>query len=155
MPLNKKTKTADGWTPVRVRREWLNVVREAGELQPKASPTLDLTTCSEPKLLEYACKVACSYILGWLDPVREKELKELEDAHKLKTANVVAKVFGGFGHAGIRRVDLHCREREGNLLSLLGYEYRGGSFLSQERQARREKRAARENALNGPSLESV
>ena len=91
MPLNKKTKT---WTPVRVRREWLNVVREAGELQPKASPTLDLTTCSEPKLLEYACKVACSYILGWLDPVREKELKELEDAHKLKTANVVAKVFG-------------------------------------------------------------
>ena len=91
MPLNKKTKT---WTPVRVRREWLNVVREAGELQPKASPTLDLTTCSEPKLLEYACKVACSYILGWLDPVRQKELKELEDAHKLKTANVVAAVFG-------------------------------------------------------------
>ena len=33
-------------------------------------------------------------ILGWLDPVREKEVKELEEAHKLKTANVVAEVFG-------------------------------------------------------------
>ena len=94
MPWRKKTKTADDWKPVRVRKEWLDVVREAGELQPKASPTLDLTTCSEPKLLEYACKLACSTILGWLDPVREKELKELEDAHKLKTANFVARVFG-------------------------------------------------------------
>ena len=94
MPWNKKTKTADDWKPVRVRKAWLDVVREAGELQPKASPTLDLTTCSEPKLLEYACKLACSTILGWLDPVRQKEVKELEDAHKLKTANVVAKVFG-------------------------------------------------------------
>ena len=70
------------------------MVREAGELQPKASPTLDLATCSEPKLLEYACKVAASTILGWLDPVLQKGLKELEDAHKLKTAKVVAEVFG-------------------------------------------------------------
>ena len=38
MPWNKKTKTASDWKPVRVRREWLNVVREAGELQPKAQP---------------------------------------------------------------------------------------------------------------------
>ena len=58
MPWNKKTKTASDWKPVRVRKEWLDVVREAGELQPiRASPTLDLTTCSEPKLLEYACKL--------------------------------------------------------------------------------------------------
>ena len=91
MPWNKKTKTADDWKPVRVRKEWLDVVREAGELQPKASPTLDLATCSEPKLLEYACKVACSYILGWFDPVHQRESKE---AHQLKTARTVAELFG-------------------------------------------------------------
>ena len=78
----KKTAKKGDWKPVRVRKEWLDVVREAGELQPKASPTLDLTTCSEPKLLEYACKVACSYILGWFDPVHQKEL---EEANQLKT----------------------------------------------------------------------
>ena len=87
----KKTAKKGDWKPVRVRKEWLDVVREAGELQPKASPTLDLTTCSEPKLLEYACKVACSYILGWFDPVHQKEL---EEANQLKTVQLVAKVFG-------------------------------------------------------------
>ena len=87
----KKTAKKGDWKPVRVRKEWLDVVREAGELQPKASPTLDLTTCSEPKLLEYACKVACSYILGWFDPVHQKELVE---ANQLKTVQLVAKVFG-------------------------------------------------------------
>ena len=91
MPWGKKTKTANDWKPVRIRKEWLDVVREAGELQPKASPTLDLTTCSEPKLLEYACKVACSYILGWFDPVHQKQLIE---ANQLKTAALVAKVLG-------------------------------------------------------------
>ena len=87
----KKTAKKGDWKPVRVRKEWLDVVREAGELQPKASPTLDLTTCSEPKLLEYACKVACSYILGWFDPVQHKELLE---ANQLKTVQLVTKVFG-------------------------------------------------------------
>ena len=72
MPWNKKNKTADDWKPVRVRKEWLDVVREAGELKPEASPTLDLTKCSEPKLLEYACKVASSYILGWFEPVHQR-----------------------------------------------------------------------------------
>ena len=91
MPWNKKTKTASDWKPVRVRKEWLDVVREAGELKPKASPTLDLTTCSEPKLLEYACKVACSYILGWFDPVHQKELIEV---NQLKTVQLVARVLG-------------------------------------------------------------
>ena len=91
MPWNKKTKTASDWKPVRVRKEWLNAVREAGESQPKASPTLDLATCSEPKLLEYACKVAASYILGWFDPIRQRELGE---AHQLKTVSLVAKAFG-------------------------------------------------------------
>ena len=76
---------------MRVRKEWLGLVRKAGEENPKASPTLNLTTCSEPKLLEYACQVACSYILGWFDPVHQKELVE---AHQLKTVSLVAKVFG-------------------------------------------------------------
>ena len=31
---------------------------------------------------------------GVLDPVLQKGLKELEDEHKLRTANVVAEVFG-------------------------------------------------------------
>ena len=53
---------------MRVRKEWLDVVREAGVIAAKSKPYLgSLTTCSEPKLLEYACKVPqCSYILGWL-----------------------------------------------------------------------------------------
>ena len=91
MPWRKNTKDASDWKPVRVRKEWLDVVREASELRPEASPTLDLATCSEPKLLEYACKVASSYILGWFDPVLQKELV---DAHQLKTVNLVAGVFG-------------------------------------------------------------
>ena len=66
-------------------------MRKAGEENPKASPTLDLTTCSEPKLLEYACHAACFYILGWFDPVHQREL---EEAHRLKTVQLVARVFG-------------------------------------------------------------
>ena len=91
MPWSKPTKTATDWKPVRIRKEWLDVVREAGATNPKASPTLDLATCSEPKLVEYACKVACSYILGLFDPVQQKELIE---ANQLKTVSLVAKVFG-------------------------------------------------------------
>ena len=96
MPWINKNKTASDWKPVRVRKEWLDVVREAGELQPKASPTLDLTTCSEPKLLEYACRVAASYILGWFDPVHQKELV---DSHQLKTVQLVARFFGASARA--------------------------------------------------------
>ena len=91
MPWSKPTKTATDWKPVRIRKEWLDVVRESGAMNPKASPTLDLATCSEPKLVEYACKVACSYIRGLFDPVQQKELT---DAHQLKTVSLVAKVFG-------------------------------------------------------------
>ena len=91
MPWNKKTKDASDWKPVRVRKGWMDLVRKAGEGNPKVSPTLNLTTCSEPKLLEYACQVACSYILGWFDPVHQKELVE---ANLLKTVSLVTKVFG-------------------------------------------------------------
>ena len=125
MPWINKNKTASDWKPVRVRKEWLDVVREAGELQPKASPTLDLTTCSEPKLLEYACRVAASYILGWFDPVHQKELV---DSHQLKTVQLVARFFGGFGQSGRPRVDIHRSGRGSNLLSQLGYDYLGASF---------------------------
>ena len=52
MPWTKKTKTASDWKPVRVRKEWLDLMRVAGKENPRFSPTIDLTTASEPKTLD-------------------------------------------------------------------------------------------------------
>ena len=37
-----------GWKQVRIRTEWLDKIREAHKKNPAFSPTVDLTTASEP-----------------------------------------------------------------------------------------------------------
>ena len=75
MPWTKKTKTASDWKPVRVRKEWLDLMRVAGKENPRFSPTIDLTTASEPKTLEFACRVSgtssdrnWTRLLRWSNP---------------------------------------------------------------------------------------
>ena len=41
------------------------MMRVAGKKNPAFSPTVDLKTASEPKLLHLACQVASLYISGW------------------------------------------------------------------------------------------
>ena len=61
-----------------------NVVRGLANCSQRPCPTLDLNHRSEPKLLEYACKVIASVHPGVVGPrlhATRRSLKELEDAH--------------------------------------------------------------------------
>ena len=48
-----ETKIADksAWKPVRVKKEWLEMIREAHKKNPDFSPTFDLADASEPHLI--------------------------------------------------------------------------------------------------------
>ena len=94
MPWRKKTKTADDWKPVRVRKAWLDLMRLAGKENPRFGPTIDLTTASEPKTLEFACQIASWFIRGiFWDEMRPK-LDQIIRTEQVMTAHLVAVHFG-------------------------------------------------------------
>ena len=93
MPWRKKTKTATDWKPVRIRKEWLDMLREAGRQNPGFSPTVDLTTESEPKLLHMACQVAALYISGWFWERLTPDLDQIIVLERLRVAIKVAAFF--------------------------------------------------------------
>ena len=94
MPWRKKTATADDWKPVRVRQAWLDLMRVAGKENPRFSPTIDLTTASEPKTLEFACRIASWFIRGFFwDELRPK-LDQIVHLERVKIALQVAERCG-------------------------------------------------------------
>ena len=99
MPWTKKTKTASDWKPVRVRKEWLDLMREAGKENPRFGPTIDLTTASEPKTLQYACQVASWFIRGFFWDDLRPQLDNIVEMERVKMAFLVATHFG----ASVRR----------------------------------------------------
>ena len=99
MPWNKKTKTASDWKPVRVRKAWLDLMRVAGKENPRFGATIDLTTASEPKTLEYACRVASCYIRGFFWDELRPQLDTILQMEQAMTAKLVAAHFG----AGVKR----------------------------------------------------
>ena len=105
MPWRKKTKTASDWKPVRVRQEWLDLMRVAGKENPRFGPTIDLTTASEPKTLQYACQVASWFIRGFFWDELRPQLDTIVAMEQSMTAKLVAAHFG----AGVRK------EQDGSL----------------------------------------
>ena len=89
----KKAEHPVKWKPVRVQQEWLDNMRAAGHINPSFSPTVDLETASEPKLLQLACKVAALYIGGWIWERLTPDLDQIIDLARLQTAVKVAAFF--------------------------------------------------------------
>ena len=56
----KKTVTKGSWKPIRVKVEWLSMLRAACKVNKQHSETLpfDPDTASDPKMLEFACDIA-------------------------------------------------------------------------------------------------
>ena len=89
-----KTAKPGDWTTVRVRPEWLDMLRAAGQKNPSFSPTVDLTTASAPKLLHLACQVAALHISGWFWDRLTPDLDQIVDLARLQAAVQVAAFFG-------------------------------------------------------------
>ena len=94
MPWGKKTKTADDWKPVRVRKAWLDLMRLAGKENPRFGATIDLTTASEPKTLEFACGVAAWFIRGFFWDEMRPKLDQIVHLERVKIALQVAERCG-------------------------------------------------------------
>ena len=89
-----KKKTAKSWKPVRIKQAWLDLMRLSGKENPRFSPTIDLTTASEPKTLEFACRVAAWFIRGFFwDELRPK-LDTIVHLERVKIALQVAQRCG-------------------------------------------------------------
>ena len=90
----KKAEHPVKWKPVRIQQEWIDMMRAAGQKNPSFSPTVDLTTASEPKLLHLACQVAALYISGWFWERLTPDLDNIVDLARLQSAAQVAAFFG-------------------------------------------------------------
>ena len=88
MAWGKKTKTADDWKPVRIRKAWLDKLRAACKGH-RHTLLFDPDTVSEPKLLEFACDVAAWVASGEF----KNQLKPSMDAAVLHAATLVAAEF--------------------------------------------------------------
>ena len=62
------------------------MMRVAGKKNPAFSPTVDLKTASEPKLLHLACQVASLYISGWFWERLTPDLDKIVEMEKFRTA---------------------------------------------------------------------
>lgn len=89
MPWGKKTKTADDWKPVRIRKAWLDKLRAACKGHRHTLP-FDPDTVSEPKLLEFACDIGAWVASGEF----HKQLRPSMDKAVLDAATRVAAHFG-------------------------------------------------------------
>ena len=90
----KKAEHPVKWKPVRIQQEWIDMMRMAGQKNPSFSPTVDLTTASEPKILHLACQVAALYISGWIWERLTPDLDQIIDLARLQSATQVAAFFG-------------------------------------------------------------
>ena len=90
----KKLENPVNWKPVRIQKEWLDMLRAAGQKNPSFSPTVDLTTASEPKLLHLACQVAALYISGWFWERLTPDLDHIVELSEFRGAVRVAAHFG-------------------------------------------------------------
>ena len=90
----KKAEHPVKWKPVRIQQEWIDMMRGAGQKNPSFSPTVDLTTASEPKLLHLACQCASLYISGWFWERLTPDIERIVNLEKLRTAIQVAAHFG-------------------------------------------------------------
>ena len=95
----KKIADKSAWKPVRVKKEWLDMMRAAGKENPRFGPTIDLTTASEPKTLQYACQVASWFIRGFFWDELRPQLDSIVGMEQAMTAKLVAAHFG----AGVKR----------------------------------------------------
>ena len=95
----KKTVNKGDWTPVRVRKEWLDKMREAHKSNPSFSPTCDLATTSEPNILNVACQIASVMISGLFWKKLTPDIDRMIARARAETAVAVAAHLG----ASIRR----------------------------------------------------
>ena len=93
MSRRNKAKAGD-WKPVRVRKEWLELIRFAHKKNPDFSPTVDLADASEPHLIEVACQIAALYISGWFWDRLEPEIDRMVDLARVQAAVDVARHLG-------------------------------------------------------------
>ena len=94
MPWRKKTKTATDWKPIRCRKAWIDMLREAHKKNPDFSPTFDLGGASEPHLIHVACQVASLYISGWFWERLTPEIDRIVELARVETAVNVATHLG-------------------------------------------------------------
>ena len=90
----KKILDKSDWKPVRIKKEWLDMIRWAHKKNPDFSPTLDLADASEPHLLHVACQVASLYISGWFWNRLGPEIDRIVDLARIQTAVSVATHLG-------------------------------------------------------------
>lgn len=90
----RKTVKPGDWTTVRVRPEWLDMLRSAHKQDPTFSPNVDLKTASAPHLLHVACQVASLVISGWIWDRLTPDIDRLVDKVRLDAVIRVAAHFG-------------------------------------------------------------
>ena len=90
----KRTAKKGDWKPVRVKPEWLEMLREAHKRNPSFSSGVDLATASEPSLLQLACRVAASHISGWIWEQVDKDVQKIIQAERRDAILTVANHCG-------------------------------------------------------------
>ena len=90
----KKTAQKGDWKPVRVKPEWLEMLREAYKNNPSFSPSVDLAAASEPSLLQLACRVAASHISGWIWEQVDKDVQKIIQTERRDAILTVANHCG-------------------------------------------------------------
>ena len=90
----KKITDKSAWKPVRVKKEWLELIRWAHKKNPEFSPTFDLADASEPHLLHVACQIASLYISGWFWDRLEPDIDRIVDLARVEAAVSVATHLG-------------------------------------------------------------
>ena len=90
----KKTQIPDDWKQIRVRRGWLELIREAHKANPSFSPTCDLATTSEPNIVNVACQIASTMISGLFWEKLTPDIDRIVDRVRADTAVSVALHLG-------------------------------------------------------------
>ena len=94
----KKTQIPNDWEQIRVRRGWLDKIREAHKANPSFSPTCDLATTSEPNIVNVACQIASTMISGLFWEKLTPEIDQIVDQVRAETAANVATHLGATIH---------------------------------------------------------
>ena len=95
--MSKKTrleKSSGGWKLVRIRAEWVDMLRMAYKHNPAFSPDVDLTTMKEPQLIELACRSASGLISGWIWKQVDEWVQEIVQAERRDAIFTVANHLG-------------------------------------------------------------
>ena len=90
----KKITDKSAWKPVRVKKEWLELIRWAHKKNPDFSPTFELADASDPHLLHVACQVASLYISGWFWDRLTPDIDRIVDLARVEAAVSVATHLG-------------------------------------------------------------